>query len=107
MKNKPRLPTIPVEKQATIRREIMALLLEETLSARDISARVHIPEKEVLDHLEHIRSAAHDDGHKLRLVPAVCRKCGFEFHKRDRLGRPGRCPVCRGEQIREPHYFME
>jgi hypothetical protein len=107
MKRKPRLPTIPAERQATTRREIIALLLEETLSAREISARVRIPEKEVLDHLEHIRTAAHDSGEKLRLVPAACRKCGFEFHKRERLARPGRCPVCRGEQIREPRYFME
>ncbi len=107
MKNKPRPPTIPVEKQTTIRREIISLLLEETLSAREISARVHIPEKEVVDHLEHIRAAAHDHGGTLRLVPAACKKCGFEFHKRERPARPGRCPVCHGEQIREPRYFME
>ncbi len=107
MKNKPRPPTIPVEKQSTIRREIVELLRGEPLSAREISARVRIPEKEVLDHLEHIRTAAHDDGKKLRVVPAMCRKCGFEFHKRERLARPGRCPVCHGEQIREPRYFME
>ncbi len=107
MKNKPRPPTIPAEKQATVRREIIALLLEETLSAREISARVHIPEKDVVDHLEHIRAAAHDHGEKLRVVPAACRKCGFEFHKRERLTRPGRCPVCHGEQILEPRYFME
>jgi len=107
MKKKPRPPTIPAEKQATIRREIIALLLAEALSARELSARVHIPEKEVLDHLEHIRTAVHDRGEKLRLVPAACKTCGFEFHKRERLTRPGRCPVCRGEQIREPRYFME
>lgn len=107
MKKKPRPPTIPVEKQTTFRREIIALLLTEPLSAREISARVHIPEKEVLDHLDHIRTAAHDGGEKLRLVPAACRTCGFEFRKRERLARPGRCPVCRGEQIREPRYFME
>jgi predicted Zn-ribbon and HTH transcriptional regulator len=107
MKNKPRLPTIPAEKQVTIRRGIISLLQEEPLTAREISARVGIPEKEVLDHLEHIRAAARDGGEKLRLIPAACRKCGFEFHKRERLARPGRCPVCHGEQIREPRYFME
>ncbi len=106
MKKKPRLPTIPAEKQVTVRQEIVSLLMEETLSAREISARVRIPEKDVLEHLEHIRAATHDNGEKLRVVPAACRKCGFEFHKRERLARPCRCPVCHGEQIREPRYFM-
>lgn len=106
MKNKPRQPTIPAEKQATVRREIIDLLREGPLSAREISGRVRIPEKEVVDHLEHIRTATHADGVKLRLTPASCKACGFEFHKRERLTRPGRCPVCRSEQIREPRYSM-
>jgi len=107
MKKKPLPPPVPVEKEATSRREIIALLRSETLSAREISGRVRIGEKEVIDHLEHIRAAHHDDGTKLRLFPAACKSCGFVFHKRERLSRPGRCPVCHGEHIREPRYAME
>ncbi len=101
---KSKSPVIPREEKATIRQAIVALLEENTLSAREISARVRIPEKEVLYHLEHIRNATHDDERHLLLTPAVCRKCGFTFTKRGRLTKPGKCPVCRNEQIAEPLY---
>ena len=99
-------PFIPREEHATVRQAITTLLERDTLSAREISAAVRIPEKEVLDHLEHIRTATHKSGQQLHLTPAVCKKCGFEFRKRERLTRPGKCPVCRGEQIAEPLYGM-
>ena len=100
-------PFIPREEHATVRQAITTLLERHTLSAREISAAVHIPEKEVLNHLEHIRVATHMGGHHLLVTPAVCKKCGFAFRKRERLSRPGKCPVCRGEQIAEPLYGME
>jgi hypothetical protein len=40
-------------------------------------------------------------------MPAVCKKCGFVFAKREKLKRPGKCPVCRGESIREPRFTIE
>jgi predicted Zn-ribbon and HTH transcriptional regulator len=97
-------PFIPREEYATVRQAIKTLIERRTLSARDISSIVRIPEKEVLDHLEHIRIASHKDGQHLLLTPALCKKCGFIFRKRERLGRPGKCPVCRNEQIAEPLY---
>ena len=97
-------PFIPREEFATVRQAIITLLKEHTLSAREISAEVRIPEKEVLYHLEHIRKAIHKNERHLVVTPAVCRKCGFTFKKRERLSRPGRCPVCRNEQIAEPTY---
>jgi predicted Zn-ribbon and HTH transcriptional regulator len=97
-------PFIPREEHSTVRQAIMTLLEQHTLSAREISAAVRIPEKEVLDHLEHIRAATHKSGQQLLLTPAACKKCGFAFRKRERLTRPGKCPVCRSEQIAEPLY---
>jgi transcriptional regulator len=99
-------PFIPREEHATVRQAITTLLERHTLSAREISAAVRIPEREVLDHLEHIRAATHKSGQQLLLTPAVCKKCGFAFRKRERLTRPGKCPVCRSEQIAEPLYGM-
>lgn len=106
MKKKPKEPFIPEEKYDTVRREIVALLQCEELSAREISAVIGIPEKEVPGHLGHIRMMLHGSGAAIRVAPATCRKCGFVFRKRDRFTRPGKCPVCRGEQIEEPRFSI-
>jgi transcriptional regulator len=103
-KMKTKGPFIPREEYATVRQAIITLLQQRTLSAREISAEVRIPEKEVLYHLAHIRDAIRKHERHLVMTPALCRKCGFTFKKRERLTRPGRCPVCRNEQIAEPLY---
>lgn len=99
-------PYIPREEHVTVRQAIKTLLERYSLSAREISAIARIPEKEALDHLAHIRTASDKDGQHLLLTPAVCRKCGFAFKKRERLTRPGKCPVCRNEHIAEPLYTI-
>jgi transcriptional regulator len=50
-----RKPFVPAERHETIRQEIIESIRGQTLSARDISVRVRIAEKEVFEHLEHIR----------------------------------------------------
>lgn len=107
MKKKAKEPPLPSERQETIRQDIMHLLKERSLSAREISSEVKIREKEVSSHLEHIQRTAHAKGLHLRIVPSVCLHCGFIFAKRERLRKPGRCPVCRGESIREPLFSMK
>ena len=106
MTTRPKKPTVPKEQHDTLRHGIVSLLAEKTLSARDISGELRIAEKEVLEHLEHIRTALHAHGERLLITPAVCRKCGFEFRKRERLTKPGRCPVCQGEQIEPPLFSI-
>jgi predicted Zn-ribbon and HTH transcriptional regulator len=71
-------------------------------SAREISQALHVTEKEVYDHLEHIRRS----GRHLAVTPAVCRGCGYVFSKRDRLTPPGKCPLCRHEAIAEPLFGL-
>ncbi len=105
-KLKPKEPFVPVERHDTIRHEILAILQDQTLSAKDISGEVHIPEKDVYEHLEHIERSTHATGHHLTVIPAECEKCGFVFKKRKRLKKPGRCPVCKGEKIREPLFTI-
>jgi len=64
---------------------------------------VGIPEKEVYAHLEHVQRSLKKD---LAITPARCKKCGFVFRKRDRLTKPGRCPVCKGQSIEEPMFSV-
>lgn len=90
----------------TIRQDMMALLDGRTFSAKELSAELGIPEKEVYDHLFHIQRTVGHGKDQLIVEPAVCLKCGFIFKKRDRLTRPGKCPVCRGQQISLPVFSI-
>jgi predicted Zn-ribbon and HTH transcriptional regulator len=107
MKEKPKEPFTPPSMHDTIRQEIIAALLEGPCSARDLSAAAGTPEREVPVHLEHIRRSIAPSGQRLTVIPAKCKKCGFVFSKRDKLKRPGKCPVCKGESIREPRFMIE
>lgn len=106
-KQKPKEPFVPAERHETIRKEILSLLLDQTLSAKDISAQVHISEKDAYEHLEHIERSTHKTGHHLTVIPAECSKCGFIFRKRERLKKPGKCPICHEEKIQEPLFVIK
>jgi predicted Zn-ribbon and HTH transcriptional regulator len=68
-----------------------------------LSQELGLKEKEVTEHLEHLRRRRV----RLRVTPAACLGCGFVFRKRDRLTRPGRCPLCRGESVSDPVFAVE
>lgn len=106
VKRKAREPFVPAERNETVRRDIMEILRRRVLSAKDISAAAHIPEKEVYEHLAHIRRSVIKGGHHLTVAPAECKKCGFVFRKREKLKKPGKCPVCRSESIEEPFFSL-
>lgn len=104
---KPKLPPVPAEQHATLRQRIIESLTGVPLSAREISTEIGVPEKEIYRHLEHIRRSLQKENGHLKVTPATCKKCGFVFRKRERLHRPGKCPVCRGESITEPLFTIE
>jgi len=95
---------IPVERVKTVRQGIITLLRKDILSARELSSRLHISENEVYEHISHIQKKK---GLKVIINPARCRRCGFVFTKRERPEKPGRCPVCRKEQIEEPLFYIK
>jgi hypothetical protein len=100
-------PSTPAVEKETARRKIRALLEEGPHSAKEISFSIRKPEKEVENHLEHLRKSLHAEGRQLAQVPAECRGCGFVFRKRERLKAPGRCPICKGESISDPSFRVE
>lgn len=101
------VPRPPAEAGDTIRHTIMAELKEGPLSALEISGRIGISEKDVYAHLEHIRTSLHRTGKLLAISPAECVQCGFVFVKRERLKKPGKCPVCRSEYIRAALFSLK
>src|SRR5659263_582606 len=49
----------------TIRHQIRTLLEEGPLTAKEISSAVRRPEKEIANHLEHLRKSLHSEGRRL------------------------------------------
>ena len=107
LKKKKKEPFVPADRQETVRREIVSAIEGRALSAREISGIVRIPEKAVCDHISHIQRTVNKMGRRLIVTPAECRKCGFSFNKREKLKKPGKCPVCRAETIKEPLFSIE
>jgi predicted Zn-ribbon and HTH transcriptional regulator len=107
MKNKPKKPFVPDERQETVRKNIISVLEEQPLSAKEISGAVRIPEKAVYDHLQHIQKSVRSRGLILVVSPSECKKCGFVFEKREKLKKPGKCPECRNEAITEPVFSIK
>lgn len=97
---------VPPERIETARRRILIIISERPLSAKAISADARIAEKEVSGHLDHLRRTLRREGRRVVVTPAECLACGFVFRKRERLGTPGRCPVCRSESVSEPLFFV-
>jgi len=81
------------------------LLAEQPRSSLELSQLLSLPEKEVLEHLSHLARAP-GPGQHFRIIPSVCRHCGFVFKKRDRLTRPSRCPRCHQESISRPRFAL-
>jgi predicted Zn-ribbon and HTH transcriptional regulator len=100
-------PSEPAERQATVRAALRQALRVGPRTARELSGAVGVPEKQVAAHLEHLARSLKAAGERLFVEPARCQDCGFAFRKRDRLSRPSRCPVCRGERLDAPRFAIE
>lgn len=91
----------------TIRRQMSMLLKEMELSAKDLSQRLKIREKEVFEHLVHLKRSMAAQKKELIVIPARCMECGYLFQGRSRFTSPGRCPRCKGEHIEDPRYRID
>ena len=80
---------------STLRQQIIDLLAEQEMTARDLSQALSIMEKEVYSHLEHIDRSLARQRKKLMVKPFECLSCGFRFDARKKWRKPGRCPVCK------------
>jgi hypothetical protein len=90
----------------TLRQQIIALLTDGELDARELSREVGIKEKEVYEHLTHISRSLEAKGRKLYIRPSECLKCGYVFKDRKRFTRPGRCPRCKKSHLQSPGFHI-
>lgn len=99
----------PDVRQATLRQSLREVLLAGPATARDLSRRVGIPERDVAEHLAHLERSLRHGGERLVVEPSVCLACGFRFTHRDghRYKRPGRCPSCHARRLSLPEFRIE
>ena len=92
---------------ATVRQRIAEVLREAPATAKDLSRRVGISEREVASHLEHLAKSLRARGEKLAMERPECLDCGFAFPGRERTTRPSGCPRCRSRRISLPSFRVE
>jgi predicted Zn-ribbon and HTH transcriptional regulator len=91
----------------TSRQALREALEQGPRTAHELSAAVGIPERDVVGHLEHLERTTRGRGETFLVEPPRCGDCGFVFKKRERLGRPGRCPLCRSDHVVGPRFSVE
>jgi predicted Zn-ribbon and HTH transcriptional regulator len=91
----------------TVRQQIADLLAANEMTPRQLAQAIGLKEKELADHLNHLRRSLSTQGLKLRVRPAECPTCGFVFRERRRLASPGRCPECKATRLEPPAYRIE
>lgn len=101
-------PSAPRRASETVREELRRVLLDSSapLTALELSGLVGIAQRQVDEHLEHLRRTQQHRAERLVVQAARCLACGFEFRTRERLGRPSRCPECRSERIDPPRFRL-
>ena len=84
----------------TFRRHLQELLTAEPRSVSSLARELGLRRGDVEDDLRHMIRSARAQGHRIVVLPARCRACGFEFDD-EKLAKPGKCPACRGSRIFE------
>ena len=105
MAKKPRSHKL-TERHTTVRSALRQVLRERSLTARELSARVGISEKEVSGHLEHVARSLRQSSERLRVEPAQCLACEFVFKERTRLSKPSKCPACKSQRLDPPRFTI-
>lgn len=82
------------------RRQLIELLSHEPRTASWLAREMGLRRGEIEEDLRHALQSAAASGHRIEVIPARCKDCGFTFAP-DRLAKPGRCPVCKGSRLFE------
>jgi predicted Zn-ribbon and HTH transcriptional regulator len=85
----------------TRRQEIADALREREWSFEQLRHEFQCGAAEIEDDLRHVERSTRRGPDRLRVRPARCDACGFEFRGREprHFRSPSRCPRCRGERI--------
>jgi transcriptional regulator len=90
----------------TLRKQLIEFLSHQPRSVSRLARELRLPRADVEDALRHMVRSARAAGHRIVVVPARCRACGFTFDE-DKLTKPGKCPACRESRVYEPQISVE
>ena len=90
----------------TRRRDLIELLSIEPRSLSSIAREMGLRRGDVEEDLRHALRSAAAQGHRVAVLPARCKDCGFVFDEQ-RLTKPGRCPSCKGSRLFEPQIRLD
>jgi transcriptional regulator len=90
----------------TRRRDLIDLLSREPRSVSSIAREMGLGRGDVEEDLRHALRSAAAQGHRVTVLPARCKDCGFLFDEQ-RLTKPGRCPSCKGSRLFEPQIRLD
>ncbi len=96
----------PPARVQTARERLGQVLGAGPATLRELSQAAGLSEREVLSHLLHLQKSLRSQGRRLEITPSTCLDCCFTFLKRDRLTRPGKCPVCRSTRLSDPLFAV-
>jgi len=85
----------------TLRRVLIELLSDAPRSVSSIAREMGLRRRDAEEDLRHALRSAVAAGHRVEVIPARCKDCGFVFGE-ERLSKPGRCPACKGSRVFEP-----
>jgi predicted Zn-ribbon and HTH transcriptional regulator len=87
------------------RKDLLKLLTAEPRSVSSLARELGLKRGDVEEDLRHAIRSAIAAGHRVEVLPARCRTCGFTFDER-KLSKPGKCPACHGSRLFEPQVFV-
>ena len=87
------------------RKDLLALLSDQPRSASSLARELGVKRTDIEEDLHHAIRSARVLGHRVQVLPARCKSCGFEFDTR-RLVKPGKCPTCKGSRIYEAQILV-
>ena len=88
----------------TRRKQIIDMLKEHPMTAKQIAEFFLVELKEIVEDLSHIAKSIYPN---LKMYPAYCKKCGFEFKERTKVKTPSKCPKCKAESIQAALFKIE
>ena len=90
----------------TVRKELIQLLSAQPRSVSSLARELGLTRGDIEDDLRHAIRSARAAGHRVAILPARCRSCGFTFGQ-EKLSKPGKCPACRGTRLYEAQISVE